>query len=112
MHHHSGDSVHPPGSRSHTAHVGVRAGLDRIMSTRVTYWLPAQGQGPDDAFQCDSEAWDLQDAAEEAADDYHSNHDGWENSWPLTICVEQDGKTGQFIVDREARPHFTATEDL
>jgi hypothetical protein len=76
---------------------------------RVHYWLPENGMERDDAYQCDSTAYDLQDAAEEAADDYHSNHDGWEASWPQVICVEQDGKTGRFSVDREARPHFMAS---
>ena len=62
--------------------------------------------------------YDLRSVAEQAADDYHSNHDGWEASWPQIICVEQDGETGTFSVDRDNVPvcnavlltHFMATE--
>lgn len=54
---------------------------------------------------------DLEFLAEEAAADFHSEHDGWESSWPLTITL-YDGKDGpelgRFIVEREYEPSFSA----
>jgi len=59
---------------------------------------------------CDSDA-DLEFLAEEAAADFHSEHDGWESSWPLTITL-YDGKEGpelgRFAVEREYEPLFSA----
>jgi hypothetical protein len=59
---------------------------------------------------CASDA-DLEFLAEEAAADFHSEHDGWESQWPLTITL-YDGKTGpelgKFSVEREYEPSFSA----
>jgi hypothetical protein len=53
------------------------------------------------------------DAAQDAADDYHSNHDGWEASWPVDFSVESpDGVVKSFSVDREARPEFYVREEI
>jgi len=51
-------------------------------------------------------------AAEFAAEDYHSNHDGWESSWPLTFAMYDPGDQllGRYCVDRETVPRFTAVE--
>lgn len=48
--------------------------------------------------------------AEHCAEDYHSNHDSWEASWPLNISLYLS-ETGSepvavFEVEREARPVF------
>lgn len=55
----------------------------------------------------------LEFVAEEAAADYHSNHDGWESQWPQTIRL-YDGKTGpeigRFTVEREYEPSFSANK--
>lgn len=43
------------------------------------------------------------------ADDYHSNHDGWESSWPLQFRIYEDGvEVARFEVEREYDPRFTA----
>lgn len=59
---------------------------------------------------CDSDA-DLEFLAEEAAADFHIEHDGWESQWPLTITL-YDGKEGaalgSFTVEREYEPTFNA----
>ena len=50
--------------------------------------------------------------AEQAADDYHSNHDGWESEWPLGFALhkEEGGPAfASFTVEREAVPEFMAT---
>ena len=59
--------------------------------------------------------WDsdcLGHVAEAAADDYHSNHNGWEAHWPCDIYIfDLDGNPlGVFVVQREAEPVFLATK--
>ncbi len=50
--------------------------------------------------------------AEQCADDWHSNHDGFEARWPRVFVLYAD-KTGpavaRFKVDRETVPQFNAT---
>lgn len=54
--------------------------------------------------------YDQHTLAKYCAEDYHSNHDGWEASWPLNIFLylsETDSKpVAIFEVEREARPVF------
>lgn len=49
--------------------------------------------------------------AEEAAEDYFHQHDGWEAHWPLVIAL-YDGPDGpelaRYTVDREYCPEFYA----
>lgn len=48
---------------------------------------------------------------DELADDFHSNHDGWEASWPLQIRVYERGQeVARFQVEREYEPSFIAWE--
>jgi hypothetical protein len=50
-------------------------------------------------------------AATEAAEDYWDMHDGWEDSWPLTIIlVDLDGSESRWEVDQDTKPVFSATE--
>lgn len=79
------------------------------MKRRFQYWIPSYGQDASDANDIEADVWDIEDAAVEAAEDYHSNHDGWESSWPLLITVLADGVTKTFSVDREAVPQFWAS---
>ena len=53
----------------------------------------------------------LEYIAEDAAENYHDSHDGWESVWSLTfeIFLEGGKSLGEFVVDLEARPHFSAT---
>ena len=49
--------------------------------------------------------------AQDAADDFFSNHDGWEASWPLIITlhtIKGGLEKSRMIVDMEAVPTFTA----
>ena len=79
------------------------------------YFLPDEGQTVDDAYKVESktdfnEPWKTL-IAEDCADDFHSNHDGWESNWPITITVvAPDGDSATFKVDREAVPSFYAVE--
>ncbi len=48
--------------------------------------------------------------AENAAEDYHGEHDGWEATWPIKLVLYSGSKElGRFEVDREAVPQFHAT---
>lgn len=54
---------------------------------------------------------DLDLVAEEAADDYHSDHGGWEASWPKVFCIHetQDGpEIARFEVERDFTTTFSA----
>jgi hypothetical protein len=58
-----------------------------------------------------SDPVDAWSAALAAAEDLHDEHDGWEASWPVTIILfvsETGPEAARFLVDREARPVFTA----
>jgi hypothetical protein len=54
---------------------------------------------------------DLGWVAEAAADDYHSEHDGWESTWPLWFIIYdmRGNRLGQCSVDRETVPQFRAS---
>jgi len=53
--------------------------------------------------------WDL--VVTDLAEDYHSNHDGWESSWPLQFRIyEGDAEIARFQVEREHEPTFCAHE--
>ena len=71
--------------------------------------IGTEGLEPDYKF---STIWDADDAelmAEEAAEDYHSNHDGWESHWPLKLAIfDGDKLIGKFEVELEHQPHFSA----
>lgn len=47
--------------------------------------------------------------AEAAAEDYHSNHSGWEDTWPIDFEIFSEGRSlGVFTVEREMVPEFLA----
>jgi hypothetical protein len=49
--------------------------------------------------------------AEDAAEDYYRNHDGWECSWPQVVHIWQEDGTfiGSCTVEMEAVPSFSAS---
>jgi hypothetical protein len=49
---------------------------------------------------------------EQAAENYHLNHIGWERSWPIdfTLYLKDGTKLGTFSVEREYEPCFYAQE--
>lgn len=84
------------------------------MPTRnYEYTVDERGMSfPEDTFKFSSrfDPDDPEWLAEDAAEHFHRNHDGWEASWPVTIEVFHDGLfLGRFEVDREAVPSFNAT---
>jgi hypothetical protein len=66
----------------------------------------------DDAYECETDHdTEFDDwMAEDCADDYHSNHDGWESRWPITfrIWMESGEVLGDYHVEREYEPVFRA----
>jgi hypothetical protein len=59
-------------------------------------------------FAEEDPAWMI---AEQAAEDYHANHDGWEDYCPLefSIWLEDGTPLGTFSIELEAVPTFSAS---
>ena len=52
-----------------------------------------------------TEDWRL--VATDLADDYYSNHDGWESNWPVHFRIYKDGEcVWKGDVEREMEPAF------
>ena len=78
---------------------------------RIKYWIPKKFISREAAFELESTETDPLALAEEVAEDYHSNHDGWESRWPIEFSIElSDGTTRLFVIDREMTPCFNARE--
>ncbi len=55
---------------------------------------------------------ELADVAQFCAEDWHSNHDGWEAQWPRTFALyasKEGPALAHFEVDCEMVPSFSAT---
>lgn len=73
------------------------------------YWLPDRNQTRADAYTVKvNRPWDAEDVAEAAAEDFHSEHDGWEARWPIKIAVWFEDAEHIFEVEREHMPVFHA----
>jgi hypothetical protein len=58
-----------------------------------------------------SESGDAKLVAQDAAEDFHANHDGWEAVWPVVINLHEaeDGPSVcRLEVERESVPEFIA----
>lgn len=91
---------------------------DRIsrMSNTYRYGIVEYDHGVDDGYKVET-SWHLDDEAlgyiaEDAAEDFYNNCDGWESEWPLTFIIwDNDGKEmGRYRVVIESAPLFTASE--
>ena len=86
-----------------------------LTKRKVRYYRPDDGTTAEDAYECDT-TWSDEfphRVAEDCADDYHSNHDGWECSWPIELVVLSqfaNEPLGTFEIDRETTPVFYAHE--
>lgn len=80
--------------------------------TGWSYLLPEYGESIDDDGLYPVEfkhpdSWSAEDAACEAASDFHSNRDGWESSWPIQFAMYYDGELKAVVeVEREWEPTF------
>ncbi len=62
-------------------------------------------------YDLNDDSWN-DSIAEQCADDWHDNHDGWEASWPRVFALYRDKTSpafARFEVCREYEPIFTAT---
>jgi hypothetical protein len=52
------------------------------------------------------------DLADEAAEDYHYNHGGFESVWPIEFRLydENGGELGTYLVERDVTPYFISEE--
>lgn len=69
------------------------------------YWFPLEVP---EHFTEEHAEW----AAEDAAEDYHGNRDGWECEWPLTFKLrDENGRDlGAWEVAMEVVPSFSAAK--
>lgn len=77
----------------------------------MKWYLPEYGETADSAIALDdrSDHGHSDTTAEIVADLFHSNHDGWEASWPVVIALVDNVAETRWTVDRESVPHFIAT---
>ena len=80
---------------------------------RAEFIIAGEGcQYPRDAEIFET-VWDIDDPeymAEDAADHFYANNDGWESSWPVFFELYGDGVSlGVFEVDLEFNPTFSAS---
>jgi hypothetical protein len=78
----------------------------------MKYYIEDHGGSPEDCFELKTK-WSekyLRWVAQDAAENYWNNHDGWEASWPLEFVILGDEleELGRFTVDMEAVPQFYA----
>lgn len=99
-----------PRAREQNARYLSRSDLMKAKRT-FRYFLPEHGQTAEDAYEVESVFQsDLpRFVAEDAAENYHDAHGGWEAGWPLEIVVlDGEKELGRFSVDRESVPQFRA----
>lgn len=69
------------------------------------HWIETDLDPTDEQF--------LEDIAQECAADFHSEHDGWEASWPRDFVLYLDDEDSPAIatleVGRDVEPVFTAS---
>ena len=80
---------------------------------KIEYMMPDDGgEYPFDAFELSGKVAGSPNylaLVQECAENYDSEHGGWEASWPLMIDLYIDGKNvGTFEVYKEALPNFSA----
>jgi hypothetical protein len=87
--------------------------IGRFMPSSKEYWYSVRECSSDLRYLLRGTLRPLRDVAVDAAEDYHSNHDGWESVWPLDIFIyesEEGPAIARFEVEREAVPQFYAWE--
>ena len=84
--------------------------------TAKTVWYCVDDNDPRNGVEFavnDRPPYDWSYIAQECAEDYYHNHDGWESSWPQLVYLREseDGPiVAAFNVDMEAVPQFYAHE--
>lgn len=72
------------------------------------YKYTTEGSGPYSIKMNIDISDDLEWIAQECAEDFHNEHDGWESRWPrnFTLLDDSGNELGTFKVDREYEPSF------
>lgn len=83
------------------------------MTSKVYWWKYCVHSDDDDVLEFNSSCDLSEDGeflAKQAAEDYHSKHDGWESSWPIPFTIwDNSGKLiGKYTVERDVEPVFYA----
>jgi hypothetical protein len=82
------------------------------MPLKFTFWY-STADDDDYRYKLQPHTGYLPDVAVFAAEDYHSNHDGWESNWPLLFTIyegEEGPAVARFEVELESIPQFHAWE--
>lgn len=83
--------------------------------TKHTYKYLKEGRRPDDliAFLSDWDAVDPEYIAQDAAQHYYDECDGWESTWPIKFEIfDGQESLGIYEVHLEHEPTFSAIEDF
>ncbi len=83
--------------------------------TKTPYRYTIDGINDEDdpfAFETEWSEIHLTYIAAEAGEDYHSNHDGWEDHWPLELVLynKHMKNLGRFKIEVEPVPEFWASK--
>lgn len=82
---------------------------------KLKFFLPEHGGSLEDAHEHHVELMgggeeiDIEDAAEQFAEHFADEHDGWDYTWPIVFTVHdmEDNFLGNVKVELESRPHFS-----
>jgi hypothetical protein len=79
---------------------------------KVTYWIECFSYNIDRPIATIDVADDYMESVfEDIAADYHDEHDGWEDTWPITFSMYKDDDKSivyTYKVDRYTVPEFEA----
>jgi hypothetical protein len=83
-------------------------GIGSHMPIRNEFWYSVN-DSPDTRFRCVSIFSDWRDRANDAAENYWGDHDGWESRWPLMFAfyeTEDGPEVRRAEIHMEAVPTF------
>ena len=86
--------------------------IGRFMPVLSEYWYSVEEDRSSARYSFKTATYDEHVAAEEAAEDYFNNHDGWEARWPRTFTLyksEHGEAVARLTVDMETQPSFFVT---
>lgn len=83
-----------------------------MKKTTIKYFIDGTGTTVEDAYEIETYRHVIGSIAEECAEDFHSNHDGWDNRWPVIFILanEEDNILGKFEIERRSEPVFIAQQ--
>jgi hypothetical protein len=88
------------------------------MGDKKAVWYCVDDSAPENGYELAVNDRPLHDwgyIAQECAEDYYHNHDGWESSWPQDVFLretEYGPIVASFSVHMEAEPQFYAYDKV